>query len=167
MAAAVDWSSPGSGRPAPSGASPTPGQGSETAPAGKTPGQPRQTGGSPALTRIPTSNVKVLPLADRLETPSRLEAAVPVGGASTSSVVARPILFFDDKCKVCSRISRWVIASDARGQNLIDERPIGHDPAALVRLHPSLDIWKMYEAVHVLLPWVYNWLAGSGKTAGA
>jgi hypothetical protein len=44
---------------------------------------------------------------------------------------------------------------------MLDVRPIGDDPAALMRLHPGLNIWDAYAIVHLLMP------DGSMQTGGA
>ena len=67
----------------------------------------------------------------------------------------RAILLYNSDCSVCRKISSWVIANDAvsaGGGDRIDERPIGHDPAALTAIHPDLDIWQAYETIHLVMP---------------
>jgi predicted DCC family thiol-disulfide oxidoreductase YuxK len=67
----------------------------------------------------------------------------------------RAILLYNSDCSVCRKLSSWVIANDAKsagGGDLIDERPIGHDPAALTAIHPDLDIWQAYETIHLVMP---------------
>lgn len=68
------------------------------------------------------------------------------------SVERRPILLYNDGCQVCRVLSTWVKAQDAKGKDLIDERPIGHDPEALTALNPNLDIWEVYETIHMIMP---------------
>lgn len=65
---------------------------------------------------------------------------------------ARPILLFNDQCAVCRTISSWVKREDNAGKDLIDERPIGNDPEALLAIHPGLDIWEAYTDIHVVMP---------------
>lgn len=65
---------------------------------------------------------------------------------------ARPILLFNDQCAVCRTISAWVKRQDDGGKDLIDERPIGNDPEALLAIHPGLDIWEVYSDIHVVMP---------------
>jgi len=66
----------------------------------------------------------------------------------------KPILLFNDECAVCRRIGHWVekSAQSKSGETSITVRPIGDDPAALLSLHPGLDIWGAYETIHVLMP---------------
>ncbi len=64
----------------------------------------------------------------------------------------RPILLFNGQCEVCQALSSWVKKQDAKGGDLIDERPIGDDPEALKALDPRLDIWDVYKEIHVLMP---------------
>lgn len=65
-----------------------------------------------------------------------------------------PILLYDGGCATCSRIARWVHRSAARtpGGPAIVERPVGNDPAELLRLNPGLDIWDAYAVSHVIMP---------------
>jgi predicted DCC family thiol-disulfide oxidoreductase YuxK len=68
--------------------------------------------------------------------------------------LTNPTLLFNDECKICRRIARWVQASAQiqSGDARIVERPIGDDPEALRSLNPDLDIWKPYETIHLLMP---------------
>jgi predicted DCC family thiol-disulfide oxidoreductase YuxK len=66
----------------------------------------------------------------------------------------KPILLFNDECAVCRRIGHWVQKSarrSARETSLVVQ-PIGDDPAALLVLHPDLDIWDACETIHLLMP---------------
>ncbi len=98
----------------------------------------------------PRSNAQVSPFDAQ---PQSVDAARPPDG--------RPILLFNASCETCAAISGWIARTDARGKDLIDERPLGGDPAALAQLNPNLDIWKAYERIHVLMP------NGEIKTGGA
>jgi predicted DCC family thiol-disulfide oxidoreductase YuxK len=67
----------------------------------------------------------------------------------------KPILLFNDECRVCRRIARWVHNSAQQGTSgepSIIERPIGDDPEALRLLNADLDIWDAYETIHLLMP---------------
>jgi predicted DCC family thiol-disulfide oxidoreductase YuxK len=66
----------------------------------------------------------------------------------------RPILLFNDECRVCRRIARWVHKSARKtsGEPSIIEQPIGDDPEALRALNPALDIWDAYKTIHLLMP---------------
>jgi predicted DCC family thiol-disulfide oxidoreductase YuxK len=65
-----------------------------------------------------------------------------------------PILLFNDECAVCRRIGHWVqrSAQSRSGEASLIVEPIGDDPAALLALHPDLDIWDAYETIHLLMP---------------
>jgi predicted DCC family thiol-disulfide oxidoreductase YuxK len=65
-----------------------------------------------------------------------------------------PILLFDDECGGCRHIGAWVkrAALVQGGARLIDVRPIGEDPQALLALNPALSIWDAYDTVHLLMP---------------
>jgi len=65
-----------------------------------------------------------------------------------------PILLFNDECAVCRRIGHWVqrSAQSNSGETSLIVQPIGDDPAALLALHPDLDIWDAYETIHLLMP---------------
>ena len=75
------------------------------------------------------------------------------GNVETVARQATPILLFDDECAVCRRMARWVqgVARNSAGEPTIDVRAIGEDPAALRRLDPTLDIWKVYAKSHLLM----------------
>jgi predicted DCC family thiol-disulfide oxidoreductase YuxK len=72
----------------------------------------------------------------------------------SSSMSLSPILLFNDECAVCRRIGHWVQRSAQRspGEPSLLVQPIGDDPAALLALHPGLDIWDAYETIHLLMP---------------
>ena len=74
--------------------------------------------------------------------------------AASPSHPAKPVLLFDDECGVCRHIARWVrrSAHTTAGEVTLVVRPIGDDPAALVRLNPHLDIWQAYTTIHLLMP---------------
>jgi hypothetical protein len=61
---------------------------------------------------------------------------------------------FNDECAVCRRIGHWVqnSAQSKSGETSLIVEPIGDDPAALLALHPDLDIWDAYETIHLLMP---------------
>jgi predicted DCC family thiol-disulfide oxidoreductase YuxK len=65
-----------------------------------------------------------------------------------------PLLLFNGECAVCRVIAVWVErhAHDESGNATLAERPIGDDPAALLRLNPTLGIWDAYETIHLLMP---------------
>jgi predicted DCC family thiol-disulfide oxidoreductase YuxK len=65
-----------------------------------------------------------------------------------------PILLFNDECAVCRRIGHWVqrSAQSSSGETSLIVQPIGDDPAALLALHPDLDIWDAYDTIHLLMP---------------
>lgn len=67
---------------------------------------------------------------------------------------AKPILLFNDECRVCRHIAAWVqrSARTANGEATITALPIGDDPERLRALRPDLDIWDAYATVHVLMP---------------
>ena len=68
---------------------------------------------------------------------------------------ARPILLFDDECGVCRGIADWVRRSakgPAHRGPVVDVRPIGEDPQALLALNPALNIWAAYDTIHLLMP---------------
>jgi hypothetical protein len=73
---------------------------------------------------------------------------------SPMQMITSPTLLFNDECKVCRRIARWVrtSAQTKSGDARIAERPIGDDPEALRSLNPDLDIWKAYATIHLLMP---------------
>lgn len=64
----------------------------------------------------------------------------------------RPILLYNENCQTCRVLSSWVKRSDLAGEDLIDERPIPADPSGLAQLNPNLDIWAVYEKIHLLMP---------------
>jgi hypothetical protein len=75
--------------------------------------------------------------------------------AASEPKLERPVLLFNSECSVCRTISGWVIASDEPkngGDQALDERPIGHDPDALKKLHPNLDIWDAYAEITLVMP---------------
>ncbi len=72
----------------------------------------------------------------------------------TPTLPTVPLLLFNGECAVCRAIAGWVAphAHDSRGVPTLDERPIGDDPAALLKLNPKLGIWDAYETIHLLMP---------------
>ena len=68
--------------------------------------------------------------------------------------IYQPTLLFDDECGVCRHIAKWVRhAALVNGDiYVIDVRPIGEDPQALLALNPVLSIWDAYDTVHLLMP---------------
>ena len=68
--------------------------------------------------------------------------------SSAAVAPALPILLFNGECAVCRAIAGWVHRGGAR----LTERPIGDDPAALLRLNPALDICDAYATIHLLMP---------------
>src|ERR1700685_4410890 len=66
----------------------------------------------------------------------------------------KPILLFNNECAVCRRIGHWVqkSAQSKSGETSLIVQPIADDPAALLALHPDLNIWDAYETIHVLMP---------------
>lgn len=93
------------------------------------------------------------PADDRFDQPQTVDRVATA--ASTTAVApsdGRPILLYNANCQVCRVLSGWVKRQDASGRDLIDERPIGGDPSALTALSPGLDIWKVYEKIHLIMP---------------
>lgn len=90
-------------------------------------------------------------LQDGYERVSAPAARAP-NAQAPAAAEKRPILLYNDQCQVCRLLSGWVKAQDAKGKDLIDERPIGGDPEALLAIHPDLDIWKVYETIHLVMP---------------
>jgi hypothetical protein len=87
------------------------------------------------------------------EKPSLAELHPQVDGYEKSD--GRAVMLFNDGCSVCRKLSSWVKRTDEPsngGKQAIDERPIGHDPAALQAVNPNIDIWEAYEKIHVVLP---------------
>lgn len=101
---------------------------------------------APPLAAVPQSG-SGLSLTDAFEAPSR--------AVETFKHDGRAVLLFNGECSVCKNISNWVIRSDEPsngGFQAINERPIGHDPDVLKQIHPGLNIWDVYEAIHVIMP---------------
>jgi predicted DCC family thiol-disulfide oxidoreductase YuxK len=97
--------------------------------------------------------VDVDALLDRFEGPTSGDAVDVVGeGPAAREVFDRPILLFNGQCETCKVLSAWVKKQDAKGEDLIDERPIPSKPEALARLNPDLDLWTVHEDIHLLLP---------------
>src|SRR3954471_247222 len=113
----------------------------------------------PAVKPAPSSTTNATTNATTsATTPTSTTTAVAL---PTAKEEGRPILLFNDQCEVCHALSAWVKKQDTLGGDLIDERPIGDDPAELNRLDPRLDIWDVYKQIHLLMP------DGSIKVGGA
>lgn len=108
--------------------------------------------GSAAIDQRPRASAasSTSPPGLELLAPAADEYVAPPPAAAP--VLERPVLLFNDQCQVCRVLSSWVKAQDAKGKDLIDERPIGDDPDALALIHPDLDIWTAYEKIHVAMP---------------
>src|SRR5690606_29525155 len=108
----------------------------------------------PIAFRPAAAPVSVDALLDRFEANTTAPAAAPAVPSATGEPepLERPVLLFNSQCEVCQVLSSWVKAADLKGDDLIDERPLPNDPAALARIHPGLDIWKAYEEIHVVMP---------------
>ncbi len=113
-------------------------------------------GASGARDLTPLENIaaprSVAPVAPRIAVPGDADVFVPPTPAPTTAARTRPILLYNDQCETCQVLSAWVKKRDLSGGDLIDERPIGHDPAVLAALDPRLDMWDVYEKIHVLMP---------------
>ncbi len=108
---------------------------------------------APIAFRPAAAPVSVDALLDRFEAPA--PAGTPAPAVTTTPVpekLERPVLLYNSGCEVCQVLSSWVKAADLKGDDLIDERPLPNDPAALARIHPGLDIWQAYEEIHVVMP---------------
>jgi predicted DCC family thiol-disulfide oxidoreductase YuxK len=76
-----------------------------------------------------------------------------MSATTATGTIVTPILLFNGECAVCRRIAAWVKTSSTHGTEppRIREQPIGDDPAALLLLNPTLDIWDAYETIHLLM----------------
>lgn len=88
----------------------------------------------------------------RVSVPGDADVYVAPTPTAAAPVRTRPILLYNDQCETCQVLSAWVKKRDLTGGDLIDERPIGHDPAELAALDPRLDMWDVYEKIHMLMP---------------
>lgn len=129
-----------------------------TAPAAPAPTTaPAPSSDAPIAFRPAATPVSVDALLDRFEagTGTAAPATAPAASVPTTTEperLDRPVLLYNGQCEVCQVLSSWVKAADLKGEDLIDERPLPNDPAALARIHPGLDIWKAYEEIHVVMP---------------
>lgn len=119
--------------------------------------QPAGTGSAPSNGGVPTTVTRGLstPADGHFDQPQTVERVSTATSATTSAATpsdGRPILLYNANCQVCRMLSEWVKQQDASGGDLIDERPIGGNPSALTALSPDLDIWKVYEKIHLVMP---------------
>lgn len=143
---------------------------SDAAPAATTPPPGfRPAGSAPAgaapdgFVRAGASAPDALAMLDSFEAPAapaNLNRADGVVADPLPEKLDRPMLLFNSLCEVCQVLSAWVKEQDNGGGDLIDERPIPDDPETLKKLNPNLDIWKVYEEIHLLMP------DGTIKTGG-
>lgn len=99
----------------------------------------------------PAGAVNLDAILDRFE-PAAPASAPPAPASTGPEKLDRPVLLFNGQCETCKVLSSWVKQKDASGKDLIDERPIPSTPEELARLNPDLDIWKVYEEIHLLMP---------------